>query len=734
MTKDRSFINNLLELLTERSKVELQQNATMYNLLYDITHFDRNSPNAKENAKKLWDRIQKPINTSASNHAGYTWNGTSTRSTAFLKSPKNVEVVDGNVETYRDPLWFYIDPNTKKMASYLDERGMIKPGHEDVIARVNEKYGLQLDPNAPIIKNGRYDQSQNREQFDIWKNKYFIPWYKEHSTDGASWDKLFKQYVTGELPLDEPKEKEKPEEISQEIPVTVPVPSEPEYDKSVIDSIIKEFNNKPSMAYGRLFQIANGTEPSDATPQQVYNTIKQLYKKVQTRPDIKNTYTELEQNLADLLFDYRKAHKNDIKGKMESVDDKKSSWLTRNGDYFIFDKLNNLFRLQKESKENDMTDSKLKVLHEDNVFSSINTNENDFDPSKVTSDVFNDDSEQGAISEKDELKKSKLTKEVLDKINDTLKLNKEVQDILDEIREINNHNDYNIWVVNEEGNTATLASKNAKIFKQNMNLCLSHDNDIEIFKSVQELHDWLRAHNYPLPKNIQLHESVKLQEADEDQKDVKLDVSKYDGLGKWIDILHLNGWSQEEYDKLKNKDKKEESGLDEDFCCGNMGDTTSASLGTALQYLYKNKKESLEKGAFINKLKELKEDDTDVASNFDSAIQNNAGFGSDDSSSDMSTDTSSDLNSGMNSNQDDTVDLGQDGSNEDPSSSFGDLNIGGYGPDNGNPEEDSMDMTIPQEQYQIVDVLADKEDNIRVKVKNLTSGKIEYKDLSEIDV
>ena len=188
---------------------------------------------------------------------------------------------------------------------------------------------------------------------------------------------------------------------------------------------------------------------------------------------------------------------------------------------------------------------------------------------------------------------------------------------------------------------------------------------------------------------------------------------------------------QEEYDKLKNKDKKEESSLDEDFCCGNMGDTTSASLGTALQYLYKNKKESLEKGAFINKLKELKEDDTDVASNFDSAIQSNVGFGSDDSSSDMSTDTSSDLNSGMNSNQDDTVDLGQDGSNEDSSPSFGDLNIGGYGPDNGNPEEDSMDMTIPQEQYQIVDVLADKEDNIRVKVKNLTSGKIEYKDLSE---
>ena len=41
---------------------------------------------------------------------------------------------------------------------------------------------------------------------------------------------------------------------------------------------------------------------------------------------------------------------------------------------------------------------------------------------------------------------------------------------------------------------------------------------------------------------------------------------------------------------------------------------------------------------------------------------------------------------------------------------------------------------MPQEEYQIVDVLTDSSDNIRVKVKNLTSGKCEYKDLSEIDI
>ena len=45
-----------------------------------------------------------------------------------------------------------------------------------------------------------------------------------------------------------------------------------------------------------------------------------------------------------------------------------------------------------------------------------------------------------------------------------------------------------------------------------------------------------------------------------------------------------------------------------------------------------------------------------------------------------------------------------------------------------------MNMAMPQEEFRIIDILSDKEDNIKVKVKNLDSGEIEYKDLSEIDV
>ena len=50
MKKDFSFLTNLIEtlkestLLTERSRVETQINTTMLNLLYDITHFDKNDP------------------------------------------------------------------------------------------------------------------------------------------------------------------------------------------------------------------------------------------------------------------------------------------------------------------------------------------------------------------------------------------------------------------------------------------------------------------------------------------------------------------------------------------------------------------------------------------------------------------------------------------------------------------------------------------------------------------
>jgi len=65
-----------------------------------------------------------------------------------------------------------------------------------------------------------------------------------------------------------------------------------------------------------------------------------------------------------------------------------------------------------------------------------------------------------------------------------------------------------VWEVNEEGNDVFLQSKDAHIFQQNGNILLSHDGIVEIFKTVPELHAWLKEHNYPLPPAVEIHEST----------------------------------------------------------------------------------------------------------------------------------------------------------------------------------------------------------------------------------
>lgn len=697
-------------LLTERARVELPLNNATFKIRDEMNHFDPKDPNAKEKADYILSLIHTLISRESAKYAGNTWNGQNITK-AFIKEglrKGNPEIVEGNPETYVDTLWYKaeVDPKSRVgkiniTGSYLDKNGKIDPAHSDIIYRINEKYGLTLDPNEKIIvkdeakkqtKTNQTAISNNVQQYLIWRDKYFLPWFALHSDTGSVLLHDYNLMVKGELNDETSRASKSRQDVSSKVPEQIP---EEPYDKTTIDSVIKLSLYSPGKCIITLRNIMNDTTQKQFSNQQIYNTIKAL----------KSKMSEEYQEVLDNMQNEYKQNNPDLK---EEVEKNKSSWLMHNGDYSIFDKLNGLFRLQRESKETNMTNNKIKLLKEENTFSSINTNEHDFDPSVVSSDVFNDENTP-SISEEDEIKKNKLTKEVLDKINSSLKLNKEVQDILDEIREINNNNDYNNWIVNEEGNTATLASKNAKIFKQNLNLCLSHDNKIEVFKSVSELHNWLKEHNYPMPKNIQLHESVDLTESLSDQ---------FSGLRDYLDSF-----------------EKTESSLDEDFCCGNMGDTTSASLGTSLAYLYKNKKkESLEKGAFVDKLKQLKEDDTDIASNFDSAIQNDAGFGNDSSSD--TTNTSNDSLSSATNTQDDTVDLGQDGQGDAAPSGFDDINIntGGYGPDEGNLEQEDDFSPIPEDEYQIVDILADSVDNIRVKVKNLTSGECEYKDLSEIDI
>lgn len=142
-------------------------------------------------------------------------------------------------------------------------------------------------------------------------------------------------------------------------------------------------------------------------------------------------------------------------------------------------------------------------LKENDKFVSVLSTDNSFN-----SDILkNDGIEINGLSDKQRKEKNKLTTDILTKINDTLKTNKEIYSLLDKVKQINQKDNSAIWIRNDEKNTAELSSKNAKIFLQNNNICLSHNGKIEVFHSVCELHDWLKENNYPLPKDIKLHEA-----------------------------------------------------------------------------------------------------------------------------------------------------------------------------------------------------------------------------------
>jgi len=121
--------------------------------------------------------------------------------------------------------------------------------------------------------------------------------------------------------------------------------------------------------------------------------------------------------------------------------------------------------------------SKLQEADGDNNFVSVATTANSFDPSKGPVEIEND------ISEEKKAEKAKLTTKAVEKIKQSLEVTDELQSILNRIDKINKDHDINEWKVNEEHNTASLRNKNAYIFKQNNNLCLSHDDKVEIFKS-----------------------------------------------------------------------------------------------------------------------------------------------------------------------------------------------------------------------------------------------------------
>lgn len=104
--------------------------------------------------------------------------------------------------------------------------------------------------------------------------------------------------------------------------------------------------------------------------------------------------------------------------------------------------------------------------------------------------------------------KEEMMAQAVEKFKNAADVISEFDELLKKISQADEEETSNTWVINDEGNDVFLQSKDAHIFQQNGNILLSHDGMIEIFKTVPELHTWLKEHNYPLPPAVEIHEST----------------------------------------------------------------------------------------------------------------------------------------------------------------------------------------------------------------------------------
>lgn len=192
--------------------------------------------------------------------------------------------------------------------------------------------------------------------------------------------------------------------------------------------------------------------------------------------------------------------------------------------------------LQELTMKESITILKSPIMEADGNFTSVvQTVNKDFDRSKLDTSITVDD-EDNKKAEEIKDKKRQLKDLVIDKIKQTLDVSDELQAVLNDLDKLNKEDHSKDWVVNKEDNTATLNDKNMRIFKQNEKLCLSHNGKVEIFDSVEELHDWLNKNNVKLPEGIAIHESAEtlLTELKGWQNTPNLN---YNSIGKWKDIL-----------------------------------------------------------------------------------------------------------------------------------------------------------------------------------------------------
>lgn len=242
--------------------------------------------------------------------------------------------------------------------------------------------------------------------------------------------------------------------------------------------------------------------------------------------------------------------------------------------------------LQQMIVKNEITVLKSPIMEADGNFTSIVQSNKDLENQEQT-DI--------SVEKENIAKKEELTKAAIEKIKDTLSISDELQSILNKIKKLNNETGINEWKINEDDNTATLAGKNARIFKQNENLCLSYNNKIHIFKSVSELHDWLKENNLPLPKNISLHESLMEDTEKPENKPITSDLKPAELSPAWVEILGTKNLDLEklkqEYQDIENqKTQAAKESLEEEFLLDEYtseeGNALTGKYGSALKGFY----------------------------------------------------------------------------------------------------------------------------------------------------
>ena len=87
-------------------------------------------------------------------------------------------------------------------------------------------------------------------------------------------------------------------------------------------------------------------------------------------------------------------------------------------------------------------------------------------------------------------------------------------------------------------------------------MCLSYNGKIQIFKSVDELHNWLKENNFPLPKDIKLHEGTEYKSQLHPWHQLQF-INGNVGSGSWIFKKAHEIYNSFEYNEISEERAKE---------------------------------------------------------------------------------------------------------------------------------------------------------------------------------